>query len=425
MLNDTINKRIFRNIGLGGLLISVLVGLVVYSVEHGKIDDYVGGLAEEDSVMYAKYYEDYYANPSESSLGILQDRVSASIDPDKFILVEIYDEDIQRLILECIPDIAEVKQDLETNFADFKMQGEVAHQKSVINEELYIKVMSPLRDLSSAKVIGHFEGIYHVSEVKIAAINRQIFFYIVQSMLITIVTTILLYPIIYKQNQKLALLSKELLHSNINTIKSLGNAIAKRDSDTNSHNYRVTIYAVKLAERLQVGRNQMRALIKGAFLHDVGKIGISDAILMKPGKLTKDEFAAMKLHVELGVEILNRNRWLEDAVDVVLFHHEKFDGSGYMKGVAGESIPYNARIFAIVDVFDALTSARPYKNAFSIEESLSIMQEGAGAHFDPRLLKTFRGLAQDLHKQVNLLNNEQKLTKSLDKLIGNYFSVGD
>lgn len=423
MLNDTINKRIFRNISLGGLLISVLVGLVVYSVEHGKIDDYVGELAEDESAMYAGYYEDYYANPSEASFGILQDRVGISLGYDRFVLIEIYNEDIQRLIVECLPGTSGIKQDLETNFADFKMKGEIAHKKAVINEELYIKVMSPIRDRDSAKIIGHFEGIYHVNEAKIAAINRQIFFYIVQAMMITLVTTILLYPIIYKQNQKLALLSKELLHSNINTIKSLGNAIAKRDSDTNSHNYRVTIYAVELAERLQIGRRQMRALIKGAFLHDVGKIGISDAILMKPGKLTADEFATMKLHVTLGVEILNRNRWLEDAVDVVLFHHEKFDGNGYIQGLAGENIPHNARIFAIVDVFDALTSARPYKKAFAIDESLAIMQEGAGSHFDPQLLKIFGGLAQELYQQVNLLNNEQKLTKSLDRLIGNYFSV--
>ena len=244
-----------------------------------------------------------------------------------------------------------------------------------------------------------------------------------QSIFIVVFTTILLFPIIYFLQKNLVKRSKELLDSNINTLRSLGSAIAKRDSDTNAHNYRVTIISVILAEKAGFNKSQIQSLIKGAFLHDIGKIGISDTILLKPAKLSDEEFEVMKTHVLLGVDIIKNNIWLKDAEDVVRYHHEKFDGSGYMLGVKGNAIPANARVFAIADVFDALTSKRPYKEPFLLNKTISILREGDGTHFDPELLKTFLQIASKLHAEISGQENEAQLSSRLESVIKKYFAA--
>jgi len=194
--------------------------------------------------------------------------------------------------------------------------------------------------------------------------------------------------------------SRDLLKGNINLMETLGTAVAQRDSNTNLHNYRVTIYSVRLAEAAGLDKEAIRQLIAGAFLHDVGKIGISDTILLKPAKLSTDEFAVMKHHVDFGVELLSKSPWLQRARDVVACHHEKYDGSGYPAGLAGEAIPIRARIFAIVDVFDALTSQRPYKEAFPFERTMEILTRESPGHFDLRLLATFQSIIEPLFHEI-------------------------
>ena len=161
-------------------------------------------------------------------------------------------------------------------------------------------------------------------------------------------------------------------------------------------------------------------MIAGAFLHDAGKIGISDTILLKPGPLTKEEFSVMRTHVLLGVDIISRAHWLQSARDVVEFHHEKFDGSGYMKGLKGEAIPLNARIFAIVDVFDALTSTRPYKKPLLFDETMSMLRRDRGSHFDPRLLDAFDAIAPRLYSAIGNAKNTV-VEKALRGLVRKYY----
>jgi len=194
--------------------------------------------------------------------------------------------------------------------------------------------------------------------------------------------------------------SVQLLEANLETLETLGNAIAQRDSDTNAHNYRVTILCARIGEEVGLTAATMRALIKGAFLHDVGKIGIPDRILLKPGRLDPEEFDVMKTHVEQGQEIVRRSSWLQDALRVVLYHHEKVAGEGYPNGVAGEEIPVTARIFAIADVFDALTSKRPYKDPLTFEQAMETLQEGRGVHFDAALLDVFSRIARPLYERL-------------------------
>ena len=184
------------------------------------------------------------------------------------------------------------------------------------------------------------------------------------------------------------------------TAAVLGGAIAQRDSDTSEHNFRVTIISVRIAEAMRLDGQTIRALIRGAFVHDVGKIGIPDAILLKPGRLDEEEFEEMKSHVHRGSEIVSHSQWLTRGSEVVRYHHEKFDGSGYLEGLKGEEIPITARIFAVADVFDACAARRPYKEPFSLERVLEILEEGRGTHFDPQVLDAFGPLAGRLHREL-------------------------
>ncbi len=408
---------------MGGIIISVLTGIIIFSIEYARIDDHVAKLAVAESIKCSNYYSDYYYNPSAASLATLRQTLRTSLDRNLFVLIEVYNDNLNRIVVESLKGIDQLKHDLDRKFSSFVMTGKIAFKKASMKHQLYIKVMSPIRDKNNDKIIGHFEGVYHVSSSKIGEVKDQIFVSVAQSIIIVLLTTILLYPLILQLHKKLFLRSCELLDSNINTIKSLGNAIAKRDSDTNSHNYRVTIYSVRLAEKMGLNEAHIKALIKGAFLHDVGKIGISDNILLKPGKLTTEEFEIMEQHVVLGWEIIKDNGWLNDATDVVLYHHEKFDGSGYPHGLKGENIPLTARIFAIADVFDALTSNRPYKKAFSIERSLKILREGKGSHFDPEFLTRFEQIAEEIYTETANIKNEQGLFKLLDIFVSRYFTV--
>jgi len=159
---------------------------------------------------------------------------------------------------------------------------------------------------------------------------------------------------------------------------------------------------------------------RGALLHDVGKIGIRDNVLLKPGKLTDDEFTVMKTHVDHGMDLTNHASWLKDAQEVVGSHHEKFDGAGYPHGLKGEAIPLAARIFAITDVFDALTSRRPYKEALSYDASMQILDAGRGSHFDPSLLDSFNAIARKLYDTFSGMDGD-KSKERLDLMTEEYF----
>jgi len=214
-------------------------------------------------------------------------------------------------------------------------------------------------------------------------------------------TTLLLYPFILSLDRRVRADAQQILIAGFELIAVLGSAIEQRDSDTGLHNYRVTLYALRLAERVGLPRQRIRELMAGAFLHDIGKIGVRDEILLKNGELSDEEYSRMKEHVSRGLEITAHSSWLGLARDVIAAHHERFDGKGYPNGLAGEAIPLTARVFAIADVFDALSSRRPYKPAFSAEQSLAMLKEQSGSHFDPVLLEAFLEIAPALHARVS------------------------
>lgn len=214
----------------------------------------------------------------------------------------------------------------------------------------------------------------------------------------------------------------EVLDSHISMMEALGRAIAKRDSDTGAHNYRVAWIAARIAEAVGISGKEMQALIAGSFLHDVGKIGIPDAILLKPGRLDETEMSIMRTHVDLGEEIVTGMGWLDGAHAVVAAHHEKWDGSGYPRQLSGEQIPLPARIFAIADVFDALSSKRPYKEAMPFDQVLRILREGAGRHFDPALMHLFEGMVEEIRDQLQA-GTESQARLLLQDIIRKHFAL--
>lgn len=218
--------------------------------------------------------------------------------------------------------------------------------------------------------------------------------------------------------------------ANIEILRILGRAIARRDHDTGSHDTRVTLYAVGIAEAIGVDDQTMRHLIMGAFLHDVGKIAVPDRILLKAGPLSPEEWVVMQTHVASGVEILTKCQgcaWLRDAIEVVKFHHERFDGTGYPARCAALVIPLNARVFAIADVFDALTSNRPYRDRIPFSRAMKEMRAQRGRHFDPDLFDAFGEVARELYDRY-ADERDDMLDRDLNKVIARYFAddaVGD
>ena len=175
------------------------------------------------------------------------------------------------------------------------------------------------------------------------------------------------------------------------TVHRLSLAAKCRDPETGAHLLRMANYARLIAAGLGLPQNEQNLILAAAPMHDIGKVGIPDNILLKPGRLDPDELAVMRRHPEIGARILGNgsSALLQAASSIALHHHERFDGTGYPHGLAGEQIPLYARIVAVADVFDALTSSRPYKPAWPLERALAHLREHSGTHFDPRCVQAF------------------------------------
>ena len=188
--------------------------------------------------------------------------------------------------------------------------------------------------------------------------------------------------------------TEELHETRLQIIQRLGRAAEYRDNETGLHVIRISHYARLLGKAAGLSAHAAEDLFNAAPMHDVGKIGIPDQILLKPGPLDEAEWAIMRRHPEIGAEIIGEHdsALLKAARIIALTHHEKWDGSGYPRQLCGEDIPLLGRIIAVVDVFDALTTVRPYKQAWSVEEAIGLLRRESGRHFDPELIELFLNL---------------------------------
>lgn len=184
------------------------------------------------------------------------------------------------------------------------------------------------------------------------------------------------------------------------TLEALGAALDLRDASTAGHSNRVTRYAVEIAQTMGLSADQLHELTRGAYLHDIGKIGIPDGILLKDGPLSRQEQEVMRSHVAIGYQLVKRIRFLAPAAEIVLAHQERYDGAGYPLGLRGGDIPLGARIFAVADTFDAMTSDRPYRKAMPAEVAVEEIRREAGRQFDPEVVRAFLSRPQGVWKEI-------------------------
>jgi len=221
---------------------------------------------------------------------------------------------------------------------------------------------------------------------------------------------------VLEKKQEVETLFRELDGSYESTLQALVTALDFRDNETHGHSYRVVKYAVVVATCMGVTEPDLTWIRRGAILHDVGKIGVPDAVLRKPGKLNEAEWVEMRRHPEMGYSMLKHISFLEPALDIVLCHQERFDGTGYPRGLGGEQIPLGARIFAVVDTFDAMTSDRPYRAALGIRDVRAELERCRGTQFDPQVVDAFLSIEdatwlqirKAVHENVMLLEDEIK-----------------
>jgi len=429
-LSASIHRMLLLRLAGATIVLSLLFAALAFYTNQQRIEQEVIDLARIRTGQINQFIIDLLNTPETLSANILEQRLDefsgasgrVVIGDGRFVLVRIYDQ-TGRQLLDRADESFEALTVVRQAVDDATITALGPDDYRVVTKSLeglpFVGVALPLNN-SANEVVAQIVGIFAISPAAIEGIRGNILrtmFYVVG---LIIATALVIYPIIGSLLGRLSRQTVKLLDSNLEILNVLGGAIAKRDSDTDAHNYRVSVYSVCLAEAVNIPRDQIKSLIKGALLHDVGKLGIRDNILLKPGKLTEDEFSIMKTHVEHGLEITDRASWLKDAQAVVGGHHEKYAGDGYPEGLEGEAIPVTARIFAITDVFDALTSRRPYKEPLSYDETMQIMKSGRDSHFDPILLDAFFAIARDLYDTYSG-SDDHKPRERLATMTDEYF----
>jgi len=386
----SIHRTILIRLVPAWLILSLVMGGLAYWLESRRVERNVFGLASDAARHFTPAAEKALLD---GSMTDHMQALRALLNDDQFAGIRLYDKN--RTALFAVwgkPDPA-LEAVMRGAPAIFPGPGAHRHQVVWTGSRMVVRALVSLTD-PAQRTFGWFEGIYVVPVRAVESIQSRVRDTMLMVLIVTTLTTWTLYPVIVVLNRATLRLSNRMLDSVTELMRVLGSAIAQRDSDTDSHNYRVALYSIRLAEYMGRPATEIAALIAGAFLHDVGKIGIPDTILHKEDKLTPEEYATMKTHVAIGESIIQESQWLTRAREVVASHHEQFDGSGYPRGLKGEEIPFNARLFNIVDVFDALTSQRSYKSAMPLAETLALMRENSGRQFDPAILATFEQVAE-------------------------------
>ena len=184
------------------------------------------------------------------------------------------------------------------------------------------------------------------------------------------------------------------------TLHALGGALDLRDNETAGHSQRVTRYSLEIGQAMACSEEELGEMALGASLHDIGKIGIPDAILLKPGKLNPEETEIMRRHVNISYDLVSRHLFLAPAAQIVLTHHESYDGSGYPQGLVGKEIPLGARIFAVADTLDAMTSDRPYRAALPYRFAREEIKRCSGSQFDPDVVQAFLAIPEEMWTRI-------------------------
>ena len=415
----TFQRKTAKRIAAVTLIMAACASPLAWQISRENAEQQVVAFAQEESRRVLAGQDSVRLDGSQASIHAQQ--AAQLLTGGLFEIAEIYGADGRKLAESVTQAGHALEQKLPRHGAPKYTQSSY-ESLALPGGGWALRVFVPLRETPASAITGYFEGVRTIPAWQHQQILSDAFIASLMVCLASLVCGTVLYPVVVhlvKENEHKA---QQVLDSHIAMMEALGRAIAKRDSDTGAHNYRVAWLAARMAEALGLRGAAMQSLIAGSFLHDAGKIGIPDAILLKPGRLDDAEMATMRTHVALGEDIVTGAGWLDGARDVVGSHHEKWDGSGYPRGLAGEAIPLSARIFAIADVFDALSSRRPYKEPLPFEQVMTILQEGRGSHFDPTVLDTFTQLAPQLHAQLQGLD-EAATRKLMTDMVQRHFDV--
>ena len=390
------NRRAAIRIAAVSVLLAAVASPLAWMVAHEAAEANTVSMAVEESQRLARHF-DVTALQGPNAHSHAQSAADAIVG-GLFDVAEIYDQDGNRLAAAMTSAGAELERLLPTHRPpDYTV--ETHRDLGRANGRWVIRVFVPLKNPEGVRpdeVAGYFEGVRAIPDWQL----KQIFQHGLRAALMAGLASLLcgaaIYPVVVRLAADNERKTHEVLASHLSLMGALGEAIAKRDSDTGAHNYRVAWIAARIAERMGIEGKAMQSLIVGSFLHDIGKIGIPDAILYKPAALDDDELEIMRSHVQQGEEIVAGIRWLDEAHAIVSAHHERWDGTGYPRQLAGENIPLSARVFALADVFDALCSKRPYKDELGFDAAMEILERGCGSHFDPAVMAAFRPLAREV-----------------------------
>jgi HD-GYP domain-containing protein (c-di-GMP phosphodiesterase class II) len=429
-LRTFVHRVLVVRLGIATLVIAAAVGLISYTVQSAQIGREAIDLGRRGVRTIQERISFVMERQKTDPMTALREVLGPDMAPTvyragRFVYIQIYDRQGAVVIEKEAadqPGIQGVKTFAVSQPLAFPAAGKDEFLTKKIDGAWYVLVSAAVADRSGSVNV-YERGVLAVAPDELVRIRRTIIRSTLMAIAIVLAVSALLYPVILHLTRRLADYSTHLLDANLETLLVLGSAIAKRDSDTDAHNYRVTLYSTRMGEALGLSAAEMRPLIKGAFLHDVGKLGIPDNILLKPAKLDAQEFTVMKTHVDKGADIVRPSSWLREGIKVVGYHHEKFAGGGYPHGLRGADIPITARIFAVADVFDALTSHRPYKKPLSYEETMNILAEDSGTHFDPAVIEAFGKVSRDLYDRY-AGHEGVDLKEELAAVVTRYFSAG-
>jgi len=425
----SVHFNLFWRLSIAGLVIGAILSLLVYFSERENVTRQLTERAQQVTHRFNQQIQALFDDNQtprreviSQSLKMLLVAHNIKNDRGQLVYVAVYDDsgrELGAITDEKHYNISAVKSFIGQVRKQLPAHQNHRNQSRQIAGNPYVILRSSITD-THGKTAGYIEEVLAVSAQELEKIGNRSYRMILAVFVIVLTTTLAIYPLLHPLVNQLLQMTHHLLVSNLEILQVLGSAIAKRDSDTDRHNFRVTIYAVRLAEAVNLSEAKIGSLIKGAFLHDVGKIGISDQILLKPGKLSPEEFNEMKNHVQYGIDIVKRSEWLKDAEDVVVHHHEQYGGNGYPLGIGGRAIPMTARIFSIVDVFDALTSARPYKQSMSCEKAIAWIKKMSAVYFDPALVVAFVSIAETVYKEIRNADIEM-LSSMMGDILKKYF----
>lgn len=412
---EDLRRFLARRLGVAGLIIGLAGGATSYWLETRRFET----LAWDHAASGARHFATPVMQALLDAEGEHHSELTALLDRTRFAGIRVFRVDKTPAFEAWATIPPALLEASRKSFLDWPATGQSRRLRVDIDGERLILVRLPLTT-NDGRLAGYVDGVTRVDGEALAFQKQHARTSALISVTSVGLTTFLLYPLMLALLRRSSELSRNLLDSNLSLLRSLGNAVAKRDSDTDAHNYRVTLYAVGLAEHMCLPRNDIANLVTGAFLHDVGKIGIPDSILLKPGRLTQGEWEVMTTHVALGLEIVADNPWLDGAALTIAQHHERFDGEGYPQGLRAKEIALVARVFAIVDVFDALTSERPYRRPLPFAEALDVIARDSGQHFDPSVVEAFQRVAPAMFQETSVADIG-RLRLKLREVLTRYF----